>query len=204
MGSEYATKFRREQCVLLPSLLRPPTLTDCYNYVCRMANSGATRSGDRQVADTPCAYGDPFIDTILLALLPQVENCAGMKLFPTYSYFRVYKRGDILPKHTDRPACEISVTLCLGGDRVWPFWLEGSNGVVNLEMAPGDGLVYRGIECTHWREAFEGDRLAQAFLHYVDKNGPHADWKFDKRKATSSPLNDSLARMLATPSDCHQ
>jgi hypothetical protein len=80
------------------------------------------------------------------------------------------------------------MTLCLGGDLRWPFWLEGPNGIVKLELSPGDGLLYRGIECTHWREAFEGTRLAQVFLHYVDQNGPHADWKFDKRKGTSSPL----------------
>jgi len=159
-----------------------------------MADSGATQLGDSQVPSTPCAFGDQIIDTLLLSLLPRIEKHSGLELFPTYSYFRVYKHGDILPRHKDRPACEVSVTLCLGGDLLWPFWLEGPNGVVSIDMAPGDGLLYRGIECTHWRDSFEGTRLAQVFLHYVDKNGPHADWKFDKRQATSSPMNDYLIR----------
>jgi len=138
--------------------------------------------GDGQIADTPFAWGDPFMDVLLLSLLPQIELLSGLALYPTYSYFRVCKHGDVLPRHTDRFACEISLTLCLGGDRIWPFWLESPNGVVKVKMAPGDGVLYRGIECAHWREAFEGTRLAQVFLHYVEKNGPHEDWKFDKRK----------------------
>ena len=190
--SELANKFQREQYLLLPSILTDPTLKKYYHYVCKLADTGATQSGDSQIASTPCAYGDPFLDTLLLCLLPKVEEYSGLKLFPTYSYFRLCKCGDILPKHKDRPACEISVTLCLGGDRLWPFWLEGPSGAIKLEMAPGDGLLYRGIECAHWREAFVGTRLAQAFLHYVDQDGPHAEWKFDKRKATSSPLGADM------------
>ena len=156
------------------------------------------QSGDSLLGNTPCAYGDPFIDTLLLSLLPQVERYSGLKLFPTYSYFRMYKHGDALPKHNDRLACEISVTLCLGGDPLWPFWLEAPNGVVKVNLAPGDGLLYRGVECAHWREAFDGTQLAQVFLHYVDTNGPNADWKFDRRKATSSPLHRVGAINLGT------
>ena len=48
-------------------------------------------------------------------------------------------------------------------------------------LSPGDGLLYRGIDVFHWREPFQGNRLVQVFLHYVDRNGPHADQKFDGR-----------------------
>jgi hypothetical protein len=34
----------------------------------------------------------------------------------------------------------------------------------------------------HWREEFKGTWQAQVFLHYVDQNGPHAEWKHDKRE----------------------
>ena len=46
-------------------------------------------------------------------LLPRMEKATGLKLFPTYTYFRVYKNGDVLEKHKDRPSCEISVSLSL-------------------------------------------------------------------------------------------
>ena len=36
-----------------------------------------------------------------------------------------------------------------------------------VELEEGDGLFYKGIETPHWRDKFEGSRLAQVFLHYV-------------------------------------
>jgi hypothetical protein len=147
--------------------------------------------GDGQVAGTPAAYGDFFMDGLLNDLLPSIATASGLELFPTYSYFRVYKRGDVLRKHRDRPACEISVTLSLGYEpnRPWPIWIEGPRGNASVELARGDALLYRGLECTHWRDAFPGDRCAQVFLHYVDRNGPHAEWRFDKRpRLGSAPL----------------
>jgi hypothetical protein len=50
-----------------------------------------------------------------------------------------------------------------------------------IDLAPGDAAVYRGIDCYHWREPFEGAEAAQVFLHYVDRDGPHASWKLDRR-----------------------
>jgi PKHD-type hydroxylase len=51
-------------------------------------------------------------------------------------------------------------------------------------MEVGDAVVYRGMEKQHWREKYtEGKWQAQVFLHYVDQDGPHAEWKYDKRSA---------------------
>jgi hypothetical protein len=53
-----------------------------------------------------------------------------------------------------------------------------------IHLKPGDIAVYRGIENEHWREPLtfsEPVWHVQAFLHYVDKNGPHADCKYDNR-----------------------
>lgn len=50
------------------------------------------------------------MDGFLVDLLPRAEELSGLKLFPTYSYFRVYHRGHVLPKHTNRQACEISLS----------------------------------------------------------------------------------------------
>ena len=68
---------------------------------------------------------------------------------------------------------------------------------------PGDALLYRGIELPHWREAFDGDRMAQVFLHYVDRDGPHRDWAYDKRarlavSAASRRILQQLDRVSLT------
>ena len=132
---------------------------------------------DPQVLGAPSVYGDFFVDGLLRDLLPLIKRASGLKLFPTYSYFRVYKPGDVLAKHKDRPACEISVTLSIGyqANCAWPMCLEGPNGSSSVSLSPGDGLMYRGMECSHWREALDGDHVAQVFLHYVDQMGPHAE-----------------------------
>jgi hypothetical protein len=182
-----AAVFERNRYVVLPSLLKPPSLNQFYGYACKRALTARMVSGDEQVKGTPSAYGDFIMDGLLGSLQPDIEVACGFALFPTYSYFRVYKRGDTLAKHTDRPACEISISLCLGFEerKSWPIWIEGPNGTSLVEMSPGDALLYRGMECPHWREAFDGERQAQVFLHYVDQNGPNVEWKFDKRSSAA-------------------
>lgn len=181
--TDTAAIFERDRYVVLPSLLKEPQLGQFYRHACQSAKNGKTAPGDDQVPGTPSAYSDFIMDGLLTSLLPQIERASGLAVFPTYSYFRVYKLGDTLARHTDRPACEISVTLCLGfEDQLpWPIWIEGPRGPISVTLGAGDALLYRGRECAHWREAFEGRRQAQVFLHYVDQNGPCADWKFDKR-----------------------
>ena len=181
-----AAIFERDRYVVLPSLLKQPSLTQVYRYACKISElPGAMPTGDEQVTDTPSSYADFIMDDLLTSLLPEIERASGLSLFPTYSYFRMYKRGDVLAKHTDRPSCEISVTLCLGfeAEKPWPVSIEGPRSTSSVSLLAGDALLYRGVECPHWRESFEGHRLAQVFLHYVDQNGLHTEWKFDKRES---------------------
>ena len=195
-----AEVFERDRYVVIPSLLQETSLTKLYDYARSVSALLAARSpGDSQVPGTPSSYGDFMLDGLLVDLLPEVERATGLALFPTYSYFRMYKHGDALAKHTDRPACEISVTLCLGfeAEKPWPIWIDGPQGESSVSLKPGDGLIYRGTECPHWRAEFEGTRQAQVFLHYVDQKGPCADWKFDKRLSIAGlrPAIDGLLHL---------
>ena len=71
---------------------------------------------DEQVLNTYSIYGDTAMENLLIKLKPKMEEATGEKLIEMYSYSRLYKNGDILKKHTDRFACEISTTLNLGGE----------------------------------------------------------------------------------------
>jgi hypothetical protein len=174
--------FAQQKYAVYRSCLKDPQLALLYRYACKRADNG-TMGTDPRSPGASAAVGDVFMDGLLIDLLAVAEEVTGLKLSPTYSYFRVYERGDFLVKHTDRPSCEISLTLCLGyeAEGPWPLLLHGPAGVSSIELAPGDALLYRGTECTHWREPLNGERVAQVFLHYVDQNGPHAEWKYDKR-----------------------
>jgi hypothetical protein len=91
----------------------------------------------------------------------------------------MYTKFADLKKHKDRPSCEISVTVMIDSDGTnWPIFIDGTK----IDLEPGDAAIYLGCEVEHWRETFDGDWHAQAFLHYVDQDGPNKDYKFDKHR----------------------
>jgi len=131
-------------------------------------------------------YADPIMEAMLLHIHPLMEKSTGLELYPTYSFYRVYRNGDILHPHKDRPSCEISTTVCFNysyddSEYTWPIIMDGNK----VDMNPGDIVVYRGVDLEHSREEFippGDDWHVQAFLHYVDANGPYSDFKYDKRQ----------------------
>ena len=138
---------------------------------------------DSQVPNVYSEYGNHVMETLLMKVLPIMKKETGLDLIPTYSYTRVYEKGSVLKKHKDRPSCEISTTLHLGGS-MWPIFIEGNE--VTLDI--GDMLVYSGCELEHWRETFEGDICSQVFLHYNHVNGKYSDKNsFDGRPMLGLP-----------------
>ena len=123
-------------------------------------------------------YGEIICDALSVSLLPLMQQETGLELFPTYTYGRIYWKGSTLAKHTDRPSCQYSTTLCIYNDpEPWPIYMEGTK----VLLEPGDMAIYKGCDIEHWRDPYEGNQQIQLFLHYVDANGIHKDWKFDKR-----------------------
>ena len=181
--------FAAKWYVAWPRLLQEPRLNALYQHSLSLAQSGNMHLDDSWMPNTPSLRAEPQMEALLQDLLPEVEVATGLKLYPTYSYFRVYKQGDILKKHKDRAACEISVSLNLGirGAHHWPLCIQGPLGSAEVSLGPGDAPLYRGVECPHWREAFRGEHMAQVFLHYVNQNGPYAEHKYDKRRALNLP-----------------
>ena len=157
---------------------------------------------DNQVPNTYSHYGDLAMETLLQEVKPIMEKQTGLKLIPTYSYARIYKEGDVLHKHKDRFSCEISTTLNLGGNK-WPIFInpDHKEGVVSIagyipskskgievNLNPGDMLVYKGNILEHWRDAFKGKDCGQVFLHYNNAATKGSDKnKFDGRPMLGLP-----------------
>jgi len=155
---------------------------------------------DQQVPGCYTKYADWVMETLLMFMIPVMKAKTGLELIPTYTYTRLYEKGNILHRHKDRPSCEISTTLHLGGDS-WPIYLDptGADNIlsgsetttivkpgapkgVQVDLKVGDMLIYSGCELEHWREPFQGDVCSQVFLHYNHANGPYAKTNlFDKR-----------------------
>ena len=159
---------------------------------------------DRQIPNTYSFYADPVMETLMIKVLPKMQQETGLNLVPTYSYARLYKKGHILKRHKDRPSCEISCTLNLGGDP-WSIFIDGTGADTVIDeyknihkpnapkgtkvlLEVGDMLVYSGCELEHWREPFEGNICGQVFLHYNHVNGSFASKnKFDGRPMLGVP-----------------
>ena len=146
---------------------------------------------DQMIPETYSHYGDIAMDTLLQKVKPVVEKETKIKLIETYSYARIYKKGDELFRHKDRSSCEISTTMHLGGDE-WSIFLEpsgeeGKKGV-EIKLNAGDMLIYSACDLEHWREPFTGKDCGQVFLHYNDSNNPEAKFnKFDGRPMLGLP-----------------
>jgi hypothetical protein len=135
-------------------------------------------------------YADPLMEVMLVDSRGAVEAVVGKELLPTYSYSRVYVEGDELERHVDRPSCEYSVTVnvaCNG--EPWPIWMQdGDAEPTKVTFRPGDAVIYKGCEVHHWRSKMTCSRVnAQFMLHYVDKNGPFAEYEWDKRSGPGYP-----------------
>jgi len=146
---------------------------------------------DEQIPETYSHYADIAMETLLVKLKPLMEKESGLKLNETYSYARIYKKGDELKRHKDRYSCEVSTTLNLGGDE-WPIYLEpsGEEGKEGTKVIlnQGDMLVYKGCDVEHWRESFEGENCGQVFLHYNDASDEKAEQnKYDGRPCLGLP-----------------
>ena len=152
---------------------------------------------NEQIPHTYSQYSNIAMETLMLKCQPEMEKVTGLKLYPAYTYARIYKKGDELKRHKDRFSCEISTTMNLGCDD-WPIYLSPNENVgipdgkkitaeskakgIKVDLKPGDMLVYSGCELEHWREKFKGKECIQVFLHYNNRKTPGSKKNmFDKR-----------------------
>ena len=147
---------------------------------------------EQQVNGSIARYSHPQYKEAHSQIRLRIEKQIGRKLYNTYYYDRFYFPGQELTKHTDRDACEISVTVHVSTNlkECWPIWIKtvhGEERAVCLE--PGDGMIYKGCERPHWREPMPGKKKSwwnkkelyyhQIFFHYVLQDGIRSHCAFD-------------------------
>lgn len=162
-------------------------------------------------------YNNKEVEIFLNQMTARVGKIFGKDVIETYGYTRHYaydSERDSLHRHTDRPACEFSLTICLATNCSWPIFvadgpwrdrtLERPNALPYITQ-PGDAVAYFGCHELHWREKLvtPGAYQTQMFLHYIDKNGPHyPDHAYDsvaKARASGDPRIEAYQEGYAIP-----
>lgn len=130
---------------------------------------------------------------VLTSSVYNLSNIIKENILPTYCYGRVYRNNSTLPIHTDRPSCEISLTVHLYGDSSWPIWIKTPKGDVDVDLQSGDAMVYLGCTAPHWREKYTGNQYSQLFLHYVRSGGENSQHYFDIPKVLEVELEKKMS-----------
>lgn len=171
--------------------LLTPDLTDFLSDYTKVQVFNGRLDEDRsQVGGALVAYGDPAFDTLLASLTGRVGVAISTQLVPTYSFVRVYFRGQELVRHSDRPACEhsVSIHLSAASPDAWPLrYVDRRGEARECRLGPGEALAYEGCNLTHWRGPCPVDWYIQLFLHYVDAYGSLVQHRFDRRPYIGRP-----------------
>jgi hypothetical protein len=121
------------------------------------------------------AHREPFAEwlhaRVAELLAPALARCTKR----SYSFVSAYHGAATLPLHTDRPACEVTVSLCIAateGAQGWPLHLQSvrENALVDLRLGIGHAAVFKGREIAHARPALPaGERFVSLLFHFVDE-----------------------------------
>jgi hypothetical protein len=171
-----AKRFRGHRYLFLKGMLPPPLLEYLKVYYAVLLADNYF-SHDSQCPSSLSLGRDPALDAVLEWIRPEVGRLVGFPLAPTYSYTRRYAKGELLARHRDRAACEISVTISIQiPKRAGPsiMYLKPPHvEETKVEMLEGDGCIYAGTEVEHWRNRFRVGGYIQLFLHFIARRGPH-------------------------------
>lgn len=144
----------------------------------------------------------PMVTGFHWGLTSRMSEVSGKRLAPTYCFFRTYQKGDVCTVHSDREACEhsLSMPLSYSDGIIWGLDIGsrhfdpsvdagippapdfGEELFNSVRLEPGDALIYKGVNHRHGRTTPNPNRWsAHIFMHWVDLDGPYADWRFDRR-----------------------
>ena len=194
--------FGRDGFVVAKNLISREVLDIAFRYYL----SYVSLEGYYEVREMNRAF-DRYADALSEAMMPAVqrrlERETGLKLLPTYSFARIYTTDSKLSKHVDRGACEVSATMTVGfknNTGLWPICVEYKGTRIPVELDVGDALIYRGMQLPHWREKLPSGLWCQIFFHFVDADGPMAEYRYDGR-GRMGPVCDEYLKYRATPGD---
>ncbi len=172
--AEAANRMERQRYAVVRGILAPAAIAALRGYYRTLVAEGRVGLDDRQVLLRYAQHNEPLARHFHRELAGFASEIAGERVVPSYVFFASYLPGAVLKPHTDRAACEVSISLQIDylpdpeGASPWPLYLDVGGRPVAVSLGLGDGLVYRGRELCHWRDALPaGHSSTSLFLHYV-------------------------------------
>jgi len=165
---------------IIRNFISPSKAAEMADKLDHLHMQGKHRAPDDQCPISPSFYG--VFNDELGEWTDYISKETNIHLLPAYSYARIYQDGEFLAPHYDRFACEISFSLTLKYEQdIWPFWFHSvaDNQDKQIMLDVGDIIIYKGPTILHWRLPLQGQKVHQAFFHFVEKDGKYADQAYD-------------------------
>ena len=188
-----------------------PDIKGQLNYWSKDVTQFSHNPTEGQVEGSLARYWHPQYRNAHTGIRRKLEKIIGRTLYNTYYYDRYYFPGQALTKHADRDACEISVSIHIStnlpdSQKEWPFKIKTPDTYTDDKetavlvpgeersaiLNAGDGLLYKGCERPHWRDAMPTPEKVedapkeyyyhQIFFHYVLQDGERAHCAWDRGK----------------------
>lgn len=168
--------FAKEKFVVVRGLLDPYVRAFLESYYRKILGKG--KSHFSKDGTSLNGSGEACADMVMYTLRERIERETGLKLYPTFSFVRLYKEGDLLRKHIDQAANEVSISISIYASDPWPLEMTRGDEVFELDLEPGDGVIYRGMELAHERKKYAGREHLQVIIAFVEKGGAHEEMAF--------------------------
>jgi hypothetical protein len=170
--------LKREGYVQLDAMLPAPLLASLQSYFGALIDEGHLRFADPQ-SRRYYRHSEPIAVWLHQQIAACIGALTGTPVKPSYAFLAGYVPGSQLRPHVDRAQCEYTLSLNIdftleGRSKAqraeaWPLCLNDRHGrTVQVHLNPGDALLFKGRELTHYRAPLgPGRRSTSVFFHFV-------------------------------------
>ncbi len=160
---------RSDYCSL-SALVAPGDMAAMRRYYAVLCEQGWLRH-DASLEKRRVIHNDPVGLRVHHALAAHATALAGTEMKPSFSYFAEHTDGSDLPRHRDRPQCEITISLYLdylpGPDGVacpWPLVMHTPDGDMVIRQDWNGAAAFRGRFLDHSRPPLPPGHSARFLL----------------------------------------
>jgi hypothetical protein len=166
-------KLHSHRFAFVSSVLPQPLISAVAQYYRQRVEEGyfSLKNGHSNQYAT---HREPLAEWIHATVADMLRPAFPVDVKPSYSYVCVYKTGATLDRHTDRPQCEFTVSLCVdagAGGNGWPLYIESpaDNAVIEARVRVGSAVIFKGRELPHFRRTLSrGGHVTSLLLHFVE------------------------------------